>query len=163
MEKLKKGDKVIILDYNNKPVVPHVVAEVEDVVADNRVRLFLPDGACCYEYTDKFKKVDEEEYKKVLSEVHERERDLPMDLKMDIRKFAADHPRLTRDIYKNFQLDKQYVSVIHAYQGRLLMFGREFIPERFLYEYEVAKEGLQKTRSFFHDLDDKIPEVQIDF
>lgn len=162
MEKYSKGDKVIILDYNNKPVVPYVVAEIEDVISDTRVRLFLPDGASCYEYTDRFKKIDEEKYKEVLSDVHERERELPLDLKMDIRKFAADHPRLTRDIYKNFQLDKQYVSIIHAYSGRLLMFGKEFIPERFLYEYEVAKEGLQKTRSFFHDLDESIPEVHID-
>ncbi len=161
MEKLKKGDKVIILDYNNKPLVPHVVAEIEEVVDKKKVRLLLPDGACCYEYMTNFKKIDEDTYEKDLHAVREREKELPMDLSMDIRKFASDHPRLQRDIYKNFQLDKQYVSILHAYAGRLKMYGHDNIPKRFLYDYEAAKEGIVKTRSFFHDLDESINEIQV--
>ena len=56
----KSGDKVIILDYNQKPLVPHVVAEIEDVIAEDRVRLKLPDNACCMEFVDRFEKIDEE-------------------------------------------------------------------------------------------------------
>ena len=53
----KNGDKVIILDYNNKPLSPAVVAEVEDVYGPDRVRLRLPDNACCLEFTDRFQKI----------------------------------------------------------------------------------------------------------
>ena len=70
----KKGDKVIILDYNGKPLVPQVVAEIEDVYGQDRVRLLLPDGACCLEFTDHFEKIDEETYDKYLHAVHEREK-----------------------------------------------------------------------------------------
>ena len=58
----KKGDKVIILDYSGKPVVPNVVAVVEDVIADDRVRLLLPDNGCCMEFVDRFEKIDEKKY-----------------------------------------------------------------------------------------------------
>ena len=54
----KKGDKVIILDYSGKPLDPAVVAEIEDVIAPDRVRLLLPDHACCMEFVDKFEKID---------------------------------------------------------------------------------------------------------
>ena len=55
-----KGDKVIILDYNKKPLNPPVVAEIEDVISNDRVRLLLPDHACCLEFTTNFEKIDEE-------------------------------------------------------------------------------------------------------
>ena len=58
----KKGDKVIILDYNGKPLDPAVVAEIEDVIAPDRVRLHLPDHACCLEFVENFEKIDEKKY-----------------------------------------------------------------------------------------------------
>ena len=54
----KKGDKVIILDYNGKPLIPKVVAEIEEVYGEDRVRLHLPDNACCLEFVDHFEKID---------------------------------------------------------------------------------------------------------
>lgn len=161
MASYKVGDKVIILDYNGKPVIPQVVAEIEDLVSENRVRLHLPDGACCYEYTKAFQKIDEETYHKYLAAVRNREQDLPMDLRMDIRKFVAEHPRLRRDILRNYELDKKYVSIIHAYAGRISMYGRDNIPEKFMWEFESAKEGLVATRHFFHELDPNVHEVTI--
>ena len=153
----KKGDKVIILDYNGKPLVPQVVAEIEEVYAEDRVRLLLPDGACCLEFVDHFEKTDEETYEKYLHAVHEREKELPVDLQLDIRKFAAKHPRRRKDeIIKKFDLDKRYVSVINAYMGRVRMYGKENINERFLFEYKEALYGIVETRTFFHELDDSI-------
>ena len=154
----KKGDKVIILDYNGKPLVPHVVAEIEDVYPQqDRVRLLLPDGACCLEFVDRFEKIDEETYDKYLHAVHEREKELPVDLQLDIRKFAAKHPRRRKDeIIKTFDLDKRYVSTINAYMGRVRMYGKENINERFLFEYKEALYGIVETRTFFHELDDSI-------
>ena len=134
----KKGDKVIILDYNGKPLVPHVVAEIEDVIASDRVRLLLPDGACCLEFVDLFEKIDEDTYDQYLHAVHEREKELPTDLQLDIRKFAAKHPRRRKDeIIKTFDLDKRYVSVINAYMGRVRMYGKENINERFLFNVRI--------------------------
>ena len=161
MASYKVGDKVIILDYNGKPVVPQVVAEIEDIVSPTKVRLHLPDNACCYEYTDAFEKIDEETYNKYLKAVRRREQELPLDLRMDIRKFIANHPRLRRDILRNYELDKRYISIIHAYAGRISMYGRENIPEKFLWEFENAKEGLVETRHFFHELDPEINEVKV--
>ncbi|MCR4903140.1 MAG: hypothetical protein K6A23_09790 [Butyrivibrio sp.] len=161
MASYKVGDKVIILDYNGKPQVPQVVAEIEDICDDGRVRLHLPDGGGCYEYTERFEKIDEETYRKYLAAVHMREQELPMDLKMDIRKVVANHPRLRRDILRYYELDKKYISIIHAYAGRISMYGRENIPEQFLWEFESAKEGIVITRSFFHELDPSIKEVTI--
>ena len=153
----KKGDKVIILDYNGKPLVPQVVAEIEDVYAEDRVRLLLPDGACCLEFVDHFEKIDEETYSKYLHAVHEREKELPVDLQLDIRKFAAKHPRRRKDeIIKKFDLDKRYVSVINAYMGRVMMYGKENVNERFLFEYKEALYGIVETRTFFHELDESI-------
>ena len=153
----KKGDKVIILDYNGKPLVPQVVAEIEDVYAEDRVRLLLPDGACCLEFVDHFEKTDEETYNKYLHAVHEREKELPVDLQLDIRKFAAKHPRRRKDeIIKKFDLDKRYVSVINAYMGRVRMYGKENVNERFLFEYKEALYGIVETRTFFHELDESI-------
>lgn len=153
----KKGDKVIILDYNGKPLVPQVVAEIEDVYAEDRVRLLLPDGACCLEFVDHFEKIDEETYNKYLHAVHEREKELPVDLQLDIRKFAAKHPRRRKDeIIKKFDLDKRYVSVINAYMGRVMMYGKENVNERFLFEYKEALYGIVETRTFFHELDESI-------
>ena len=54
----KIGDKVIILDYSGKPLDPAVVAEIEDVYGQDRVRLHLPDNACCLEFVDKLEKID---------------------------------------------------------------------------------------------------------
>ncbi|WP_026524533.1 MULTISPECIES: hypothetical protein [unclassified Butyrivibrio] len=161
MSKYKPGDKIIILDYNGKPLVPQVVAKIEEVYGDGRVRLDLPDGAACFEYEDHFKKVDDETYDKYLQAVHDREQELPLDLKMDIRKFVANRPRLRREILRNYELDKKYVSIIHAYAGRIQMYGRENIPPQFIWEFEDAKIGLTKTRSFFHDIDPSIKEVEI--
>ena len=42
----KKGDKVILLDYSGKPLDPPVVAEIEEVYKEDRVRLLGPDHAC---------------------------------------------------------------------------------------------------------------------
>lgn len=154
----KIGDKVIILDYNDKPLVPHVVAEIEDIYSDNRVRLLMPDGAGCFEFTDRFEKIDDETYEKYLHAVHEREKDLPIDLQIDIRKFASKHPRRRKDeIFKKFDMDKRYVSVLNAYKGRVMMYGKENINERFLYEYNEALYGIMETRTFFHELDNSIP------
>ena len=161
MATYKTGDKVIILDYNGKPVVPQVVAEIEEICEGDKVRLHLPDGAGCYEFTNMFKKIDEETYEKYLDAVHKREQELPMDLKMDIRKVVAKFPRLRRDILRNYELDKKYVSIIHAYAGRISMYGRENIPSQFLWEFESAKEGLVMTRHFFHEIDPDIHEVTI--
>ena len=41
------------------------------------------------------------------------------------------------------------------------MYGRENIPEKFLWEFENAKEGLVETRHFFHELDPDIHEVKV--
>ncbi len=161
MASYKIGDKVILLDYNDKPIIPQVVAEIEDIVSNDRVRLRLPDGAGCYEYTDRFKKIDDETYNKFFEAVREREQDLPLDLKMDIRKVVANFPRLRREIIRNFELDKKYVSIIHAYAGRISMYGYENIPQQFLWEFESAKEGIVMTRHFFHEIDPKIHEVTI--
>ncbi len=161
MASYKVGDKVILLDNNDKPLVPQVVAEIEDILDNNMVRLHLPDGAGCYEFTNRFRKIDEETYHKYLDAVRQREQELPLDLKMDIRKVVASHPRLRRDILRNYELDKKYISIIHAYAGRISMYGRENIPSQFLWEFESAKEGIVQTRQFFHEIDPKIKEVTI--
>ena len=154
----KRGDKVILLDYNNQPLSPAVVAEIEDVCGPDRVRLHLPDNACCLEFTDRFKKIDEAKYEELLHGVRSRESTLAVDLQIDIRKFASKHPRKRRDeIINIFNQDKHYVSVLNAYAGRVLMYGEENINERFLYEYKDALAGIVRTRTFFHDLDDSIP------
>jgi hypothetical protein len=150
----KIGDKVIILDYNGKPLDPAVVAEIEDVYGKDRVRLHLPDNACCLEFVDKLKKIDEKTYDEQLHNVRKRDKPLAVDLQIDIRKFASKHPRKRKDeIFYYFNQDKHYVSVLNAYAGRVLMYGEENISERFLYEYKDAKAGLIRTRTFFHDLD----------
>ena len=154
----KIGDKVIILDYNGKPLDPAVVAEIEEVYGSDRVRLHLPDNACCLEFVDKLKKIDENTYDELLTHVRDRERPLAVDLQIDIRKFANKHPRRRKDeIFEVFNMDKHYVSVLNAYAGRVLMYGEENISERFLYEYKDALAGLVRTRSFFHELDNDIP------
>ena len=154
----KKGDKVIILDYNGKPAIPKVVAEIEDVYGEDRVRLHLPDNACCLEFTDRFEKIDENTYNEILHSVHEREKEMPVDLQLDIRKFASKHPRRRKDeIIKMFDQDKRYVSILNAYMGRVMMYGKENINERFLFEYKEALFGIVETRTFFHELDDSIP------
>lgn len=160
----KKGDKVIILDYNDKPLSPAVVAEVEEVYAPDRVRLRLPDNACCLEFTDRFRQIDEASYEKYLNSVRARETTLAVDLQMDIRKFATKHPRKRRDeILSVFNQDKHYVSVLNAYAGRVKMYGAENINERFLYEYRDALSGIVRTRSFFHELDESIPVPDIQY
>lgn len=154
----KKGDKVIILDYNGKPLDPAVVAEIEEVYGDDRVRLLLPDHACCMEFVDRFEKIDNEKYEEILHSVRKREKALAVDLQLDIRKFASKHPRRRKDeIFNVFNQDKHYVSVLNAYAGRCQMYGEENISERFLYEYKDALAGLIRTRTFFHDLDESIP------
>lgn len=158
----KKGDKVIILDYNKKPLIPQVVAEIEEVYGDDRVRLLLPDRACCLEFMENFEKIDEDTYDKLLHSVHEREKEVPVDLQLDIRKFASKHPRRRKDeILKMFDQDKRYVSVLNAYTGRVTMYGKENINEHFLFEYKEALMGIVETRTFFHELDEsiKIPEL----
>jgi hypothetical protein len=153
----KKGDKIIILDYNKKPIVPEVVAEIEDVYGEDRVRLLLPDGACCLEFVDNFEKIDEKTYDRLLHSVHEREKEIPGDLQLDIRKFAAKHPRRRKDeIIKKFDQDKRYVSILNAYNGRVKMYGEENINEHFLFEYKEALYGIVETRTFFHELDESI-------
>ncbi len=153
----KIGDKVIILDYSGKPLDPAVVAEVEDIYGPDRVRLRLPDNACCMEFTDMFEKIDEDKYSDLLHSVRKRERPLAVDLQLDIRKFASKHPRRRKDeIFNVFNQDKHYVSVLNAYAGRVQMYGEENISERFLYEYKDAKAGLVRTRTFFHELDESI-------
>ncbi len=153
----KTGDKVIILDYNNKPLDPAVVAEIEDVLSEDRVRLRLPDNACCMEFTDRFEKIDEDQYDTLLHNVRTREKSLAVDLQIDIRKFASRHPRRRKDeIFNVFNEDKHYVSVLNAYAGRVQMYGEENINERFLYEYKDALAGLVRTRTFFHELDENI-------
>ncbi|MBO6196632.1 MAG: hypothetical protein J6O03_04000 [Butyrivibrio sp.] len=154
----KKGDKVIILDYSGKPLDPAVVAEIEEVYGDDRVRLLLPDHACCMEFVDRFEKIDNEKYEEILHSVRKREKALAVDLQLDIRKFASKHPRRRKDeIFNVFNQDKHYVSVLNAYAGRCQMYGEENISERFLYEYKDALAGLIRTRTFFHDLDESIP------
>ena len=154
----KKGDKVIILDYGGKPLDPAVVAEVEEVYGDDRVRLLLPDHACCMEFVDRFEKIDDEKYEEILHSVRKREKALAVDLQLDIRKFASKHPRRRKDeIFNVFNQDKHYVSVLNAYAGRCQMYGEENISERFLYEYKDALAGIIRTRTFFHDLDESIP------
>ena len=154
----KKGDKVIILDYSGKPLDPPVVAEIEEVYKEDRVRLLLPDHACCLEFVDRFKKIDEDKYEELLHNVRKREKALAVDLQLDIRKFASKHPRRRKDeIFNVFNQDKHYVSVLNAYAGRCQMYGEENISERFLYEYKDALAGLVRTRSFFHELDEDIP------
>ncbi|MCR5102685.1 MAG: hypothetical protein K6B41_15160 [Butyrivibrio sp.] len=154
---LKVGDKVIILDYNGKPQVPHVVAEIEEIISKTRVRLYLPDKGGCYESPKRLGLISEEQYKEDLEKVHERERPVPKDLQLNIQKFAGQHHRLKKDIYKNYTLDKQYISVIHAYAGRVAMYGQENISEEFMLKYIEALEGIKRTRKFFHDMDPKIP------
>ncbi len=161
MAEYKQGDKIIILDYNGKPLVPQVVARIEEIYPDGKYRLDLPDGAACFEYAEHFQKIDEDTYTKYLKAVHEREQELPLDLKIDIRKFVAQRPRLRREIYRNYELDKKYVSIIHAYAGRISMYGRENIPDQFIWEFEDAKQGIIQTRSFFHDIDESIKEVDV--
>ena len=118
----------------------------------------MPDGAGCLEFTDRFEKIDEETYQKYLNDIVERERTLPVDLQIDIRKFASKHPRRRKDeILKQFDMDKRYVSIINAYMGREMMYGKENINERFLFEYKEALYGIVETRTFFHELDDSIP------
>jgi len=154
----KKGDKVIILDYSGKPLDPAVVAEIEEVYGDDRVRLLLPDHACCMEFVDRFEKIDDEKYEEILHSVRKREKALAVDLQLDIRKFASKHPRRRKDeIFNVFNQDKHYVSVLNAYAGRCQMYGEENISERFLYEYKDALAGIIRTRTFFHDLDESIP------
>ncbi len=154
----KKGDKVILLDYSGKPLDPAVVAEIEDVYGPDRVRLHLPDNACCLEFVDRFEKIDDAKYKELLHNVREREKTLAVDLQLDIRKFASKHPKKRKDeIFHEFNMDKHYVSVLNAYAGRVQMYGEENINERFLYEYKDALRGLVRTRTFFHDLDEDIP------
>ena len=154
----KKGDKVIILDYSGKPLDPPVVAEIEEVYGDDRVRLLLPDHACCMEFVDRFEKIDNEKYEEILHSVRKREKALAVDLQLDIRKFASKHPRRRKDeIFNVFNQDKHYVSVLNAYAGRCQMYGEENISERFLYEYKDALAGIIRTRTFFHDLDESIP------
>ena len=53
-------------------------------------------------------------------------------------------------------MDKRYVSVINAYMGRVMMYGKENINDRFLFEYKEALYGIVETRTFFHELDDSI-------
>ena len=154
----KKGDKVIILDYSGKPLDPAVVAEIEEVYGQDRVRLLLPDHACCMEFVDRFEKIDNEKYEEILHSVRKREKALAVDLQLDIRKFASKHPRRRKDeIFNVFNQDKHYVSVLNAYAGRCQMYGEENISERFLYEYKDALAGIIRTRTFFHDLDESIP------
>lgn len=154
----KIGDKVIILDYSGKPLNPPVVAEIEDIYKEDRVRLHLPDNACCLEFTDRFEKIDEDKYNELLHSVREREKSLCVDLQLDIRKFASKHPRRRKDEILNvFNQDKHYVSILNAYAGRVQMYGKENISERFLYEYKDALRGLVRTRTFFHELDESIP------
>ena len=154
----KKGDKVILLDYSGKPLDPAVVAEIEEVYGDDRVRLLLPDHACCMEFVDRFEKIDNEKYEEILHSVRKREKALAVDLQLDIRKFASKHPRRRKDeIFNVFNQDKHYVSVLNAYAGRCQMYGEENISERFLYEYKDALAGIIRTRTFFHDLDESIP------
>ncbi len=154
----KAGDKVIILDYNGKPLEPAVVAEIEDVYGKDRVRLHLPDNACCLEFTSNFEKIDEKTYEELLHHVRKREETLAVDLQIDIRKFASKHPKKRKDeIFHYFDQDKHYVSVLNAYAGRVQMFGKENISERFMYEYKDARAGIIRTRTFFHELDNSIP------
>ncbi|MBE5825331.1 MAG: hypothetical protein E7307_01720 [Butyrivibrio sp.] len=154
----KKGDKVIILDYNGKPLDPAVVAEIEEVYGKDRVRLHLPDNACCLEFTDRFKKIDDKTYEELLHHVIAREKPAAVDLQIDIRKFANRHPRRRKDeIFNVFNQDKHYVSVLNAYAGRAQMYGEENISERFRYEYKDALAGIVRTRTFFHELDNDIP------
>ena len=151
-------DKVILLDYSGKPLDPPVVAEIEEVYKEDRVRLLLPDHACCLEFVDRFKKIDDDKYEELLQNVRKREKALEVDLQLDIRKFASKHPRRRKDeIFNVFNQDKHYVSVLNAYAGRCQMYGEENISERFLYEYKDALAGLVRTRSFFHELDEDIP------
>jgi len=154
----KKGDKVILLDYSGKPLDPAVVAEIEEVYGEDRVRLLLPDHACCLEFVDRFQKIDDDKYEELLHNVRKREKALAVDLQLDIRKFASKHPRRRKDeIFNVFNQDKHYVSVLNAYAGRCQMYGEENISERFLYEYKDALAGIIRTRSFFHELDEDIP------
>ena len=154
----KKGDKVILLDYSGKPLDPAVVAEIEEVYGEDRVRLLLPDHACCMEFVDRFEKIDDDKYEELLHSVRKREKALAVDLQLDIRKFASKHPRRRKDeIFNVFNQDKHYVSVLNAYAGRCQMYGEENISERFLYEYKDALAGIVRTRSFFHELDEDIP------
>ncbi len=154
----KKGDKVIILDYSGKPLDPAVVAEIEDVIAPDRVRLLLPDHACCMEFVDHFEKIDDKQYDELLHNVRDREKIAAVDLQLDIRKFATKHPRRRKDEILNvFNQDKHYVSILNAYAGRVQMYGEENISERFLYEYRDALAGIVRTRTFFHELDESIP------
>ena len=154
----KKGDKVIILDYSGKPLEPAVVAEIEEVYGQDRVRLLLPDHACCMEFVNRFEKIDDDKYEELLHNVRKREKALAVDLQLDIRKFASKHPRRRKDeIFNVFNQDKHYVSVLNAYAGRCQMYGEENISERFLYEYKDALAGLVRTRTFFHELDESIP------
>lgn len=154
----KKGDKVIILDYSGKPLDPAVVAEIEEVYGPDRVRLLLPDHACCLEFVDHFEKIDEQKYEELLHNVRKREKIPAVDLQIDIRKFASRHPRRRKDEILNiFNQDKHYVSILNAYAGRVQMYGEENISERFLYEYKDALAGIVRTRTFFHELDESIP------
>lgn len=153
----KKGDKVILLDYSGKPLDPAVVAEIEEVYGEDRVRLLLPDHACCTEFIDRFEKINDDEYEELLHSVRKREKALAVDLQLDIRKFASKHPRRRKDeIFNVFNQDKHYVSVLNAYAGRCQMYGEDNISERFLYEYKDALAGLVRTRTFFHELDEDI-------
>jgi|GEM_PF-2787829 hypothetical protein len=156
----KVGDKIIILDYNNKPQVPHVVGEIIEIVNKNRYRLLLPDNACTYETPDRFKKISEDQYEKDLHKVHERERPLPVDLQINVTKFANQFPRLRKDILTNYEKDKKYISLIHAYAGRCAMYGKDNVSEDFMLSYIEAIEGIKRTRKFFHDLDKSIELVE---
>ncbi|MBO4458661.1 MAG: hypothetical protein J5802_13170 [Butyrivibrio sp.] len=154
----KKGDKVIILDYNGKPMIPNVVGVIEEVYGKDRVRLMLPDKACCLEFVDRLQKIDEVQYESILNSVRSSEKSLPVDLQLDIRKFAAKHPRRKKtEIINMFDQDKRYISILHAYSGRVMMYGKENINEHFLYEYNDAVRGIRRTRTFFHELDESIP------
>lgn len=154
----KQGDKVILVDSNGNPIVPELVAVVEEVYDNDRVRLILPDNGGCLEFTYDLKKITEDEYNEYFKNVKKREETLAVDLQLDIRKFASKHPRRRKDeILHMFNQDKHFVSILNAYEGRCQMYGEENINERFLYEYRDARSGLVRTRSFFHELDESIP------
>ena len=72
MHKYKPGDKVILLDYNGKPIVPYVVAKIEDIIGPDRVRLFLPDHACCLEFIYRLQPIDEDTFTAMLGEFDEK-------------------------------------------------------------------------------------------
>ena len=140
----KKGDKVIILDYNGKPAIPKVVAEIEDVYGEDRVRLHLPDNACCLEFTDRFEKIDDDTYDEILHAVQEREKEMPVDLQLDIRKFASKHPRRRKD------------EIIKMFNDNASKYHRDDCPDMKAYKigrvsYAEGKAETQKEKVLFED------------